>query len=126
MSVSIVFDYAHCYRVVAIVRRIYNGFAVGVVSYLVKLCVGVTYSVHSEFWGADVIKESCIAEYTDIHVVVQGFSLFRPKAITTGSDAMIIPSRFSEMKFWRLSRCNHPEWGGVPSGETVSIFNELR
>ena len=37
------------YKIVAIVRRVFNGSAVRVVSYLVKLYVGVAYSVHSEF-----------------------------------------------------------------------------
>ena len=48
ISVSVVLDYAHCYQVVAIGRRIYDGSAVRMIPYLVELYVGVAYPIHSE------------------------------------------------------------------------------
>jgi hypothetical protein len=41
------------------------------VSHLIELYIGDTYSVHSEFRGANVGEKACVVEYTDFRMVVQ-------------------------------------------------------
>ena len=89
---AVVFDHTHCYQVLAVFRGIYHASTVGVVSYLVKLDVGVPFPDYSELGGTDVGKESRVTEYANVRVIIK-----RIVVVTVGFRVVVPSARHDNL-----------------------------